>query len=125
MPACAGQWPACAVRAERSAGADISCVLGIFWQRCVFFLEIIDAREPRRESDLHGPGTSHQRDHDQRRERERDPSRDARETRDSRDRESRERETEGDDRERQLASGGEVPIKTVCSSLTRIIQYYS
>ena len=67
-------------------------------------------REPRRESDLHGPGTSHQRDHDQRRERERDPSRDARETRDSRDRESRERETEGD-RERQLASGRGSPYK--------------
>lgn len=93
MPACAGQWPACAVRAERSAGADISCVLGIFWQRCVFFLEIrCESRDARATSTVHGPGTSHQRDHDQRRERERDPSRDARETRDSRDRERAESE---------------------------------
>ena len=84
-----------------------------------------ESRDARATSTDQAPATRGTTTTDQRRERERDPSRDARETRDSRDRESRERETEGDDRERQLASGGEVPIKTVCSSLTRIIQYYS
>ena len=61
-------------------------------------------REPRRESDLHGPGTSHQRDHDQRRERERDPSRDARET-GTQTRETRETARAESERPKETARG--------------------